>query len=119
MIMEGKENHFHFHPLLTKTIKESSSYYYSHGFSSSQIQVLASACDAFLPSISVDDDDSAADAAALKSYYRFSGGQPPLPDEVRFLFTFSLFQHTLFRLWSKIPLFFAFDDFVNFEGILL
>lgn len=74
--MEGEgSNQYHFHPLLAKTIQERRSY--THGFSSAQIQVVAAACDALLPSsISTSTD------ASLQSFYQSSAAQPPLPDEV-------------------------------------
>lgn len=91
--MEGKESHdhcnHHHHPLLTRARKEG----YSHGFSPSQIQALAAACEAFLPSLPTNNNainneggdshlPAQLDEDVLQYYYKASCSQSPLPDEV-------------------------------------
>lgn len=50
---------------------------YSHGFSHGEMESLASICEAVLPPSSSMEDQT------LQSFYRASGSQPPIPDEVR------------------------------------
>jgi len=68
------------HPLLRGGRRKEKGY--SHGFSTSQMHVLASICDTLFPSIpsnkQVSQDES------LSSFYSTSGSQFPFPDEVLF-----------------------------------
>ncbi|KAM5563383.1 long-chain-alcohol oxidase FAO2-like [Rosa sericea] len=69
--MEGRENSHH--PLL----RGGRSSKFSHGFSAAQIQSLAAMCEALIPPLPLDTDDQ-----ALHSFYKASGSEPPIPDEV-------------------------------------
>lgn len=55
---------------------------YSHGFSSAQIQSLAALCETVFPPLSTDSIPNQK-KPALSSYYKASGSQHPIPDEVR------------------------------------
>ena len=61
---------------------------YSHGFSSSQMQVLTTILDAFIPSLPpsavTDEIRSLNRDDAINSFYRASASQAPIPDEVNF-----------------------------------
>ncbi|OVA11233.1 Glucose-methanol-choline oxidoreductase [Macleaya cordata] len=73
------------HPLLRGGKREN---FYSHGFSSSEIQSLTSICEAFIPPLpletlkvsSINEDQPSLET--LQSFYLSSGAQPPIPDEV-------------------------------------
>lgn len=54
---------------------------YSHGFSSAQIQSLAALCETVFPPLSTDSIPNQK-KPALSSYYKASGSQHPIPDEV-------------------------------------
>lgn len=80
------------HPLLRGGRREGS---YSHGFSSSEIQSLASICGTFIPSLPLESTQlngkEDLPSKTLESFYLASGSQHPIPDEViwyRFLFYF-------------------------------
>ncbi|KAK6161260.1 hypothetical protein DH2020_004641 [Rehmannia glutinosa] len=73
------------HPLLRGGRRETK---YSHGYSTSELETLASICEVLLPPISLsshhnypenDDDQS---NKAIESFYKASGSQYPVPDEV-------------------------------------
>ncbi|KAL6214506.1 hypothetical protein ACLB2K_013940 [Fragaria x ananassa] len=70
--MEDGENSYH--PLLGG-VRSSK---FSHGFSAAQIQSLAAMCGALIPPLSLDDTSD----QALHSFYKASGSEPPIPDEV-------------------------------------
>nr|XP_011459707.1 PREDICTED: long-chain-alcohol oxidase FAO2-like [Fragaria vesca subsp. vesca] len=70
--MEERENSHH--PLLSG-VRSSK---FSHGFSAAQIQSLAAMCEALIPPLSLDDTSD----QALHSFYKASGSEPPIPDEV-------------------------------------
>lgn len=58
---------------------------YSHGLSSGQIQTLAAMCEAFVPPLPADDlskEIPVDKLQAVRSFYRASGSEPPIPDEV-------------------------------------
>ncbi|XP_021281421.1 long-chain-alcohol oxidase FAO2-like [Herrania umbratica] len=75
--MERKETG---HPLLQGGRRRSG---YSHGFSSAQIQSLAAICETFVPPLPLDDEfGDKQDSAALAAFYKASGAEPPVPDEV-------------------------------------
>lgn len=76
--MKGRQSS---HPLLTGAKRREGGY--GHGFSSTQIQSVAAICEALIPPLSwesINKDNP--DDQALRSFYRASGSQPPLPDEV-------------------------------------
>lgn len=76
--MNGRQSS---HPLLRGARRREGGY--GHGFSSTQIQSLAVICEALIPPLSwesINKDNP--DDQALRSFYRASGSQPPLPDEV-------------------------------------
>ncbi|XP_031267666.1 long-chain-alcohol oxidase FAO1 [Pistacia vera] len=69
------------HPLLSGRRKARSNY--SHGFSSAEMQTLATICDTILPSIPLEEkQDHPAGNKALEYFYKASGSQAPIPDEV-------------------------------------
>uniref|UniRef100_A0A5B7BJZ1 Long-chain-alcohol oxidase n=1 Tax=Davidia involucrata TaxID=16924 RepID=A0A5B7BJZ1_DAVIN len=72
--MKGRESH----PLLRGGRKECSSY--SHGFSSSQIQSLSAICEALIPSHVISKEHPP--NQALHYFYKTSGSQSPIPDQV-------------------------------------
>lgn len=56
---------------------------HNHGFSKSEIQSLASICEALIPPLPVDSiPDQPPPDQALLSFFQASGSQPPIPDEV-------------------------------------
>ncbi|XVF72046.1 hypothetical protein PTKIN_Ptkin12aG0089900 [Pterospermum kingtungense] len=59
---------------------------YTHGFSSDQIQSLSGICETFVPPLPLDTTINTkynvADKAALHAFYKASGAEPPVPDEV-------------------------------------
>ncbi|KAF2294918.1 hypothetical protein GH714_027013 [Hevea brasiliensis] len=58
---------------------------YSHGLSSSQIRSLAALCETFIPPLPVDDLNKEIPVnklQAVRSFYKSSGSEPPIPDEV-------------------------------------
>ncbi|KAL5863803.1 hypothetical protein ACOSQ3_001317 [Xanthoceras sorbifolium] len=68
------------HPLLTGGRRVSS---YSHGFSSDQIQSLAAICEILIPPLPLETiTKEFSDDQAIVSFYKASGSQPPIPDEV-------------------------------------
>ncbi|XVF81021.1 hypothetical protein PTKIN_Ptkin15bG0122900 [Pterospermum kingtungense] len=72
------------HPLLRGGRRKSR---YTHGFSSAQIQSLAAICETLVPPLPLDTinhskGSSADQLAALQAFYKASGADPPLPDEV-------------------------------------
>lgn len=70
------------HPLLSGRRKPTSNY--SHGFSSAEMESLASVCDTILPSIPFEEkqDPPAGSNKALEYFYKASASQAPIPDEV-------------------------------------
>ncbi|PIN14303.1 Long-chain-alcohol oxidase [Handroanthus impetiginosus] len=66
------------HPLLKGGRRETK---YSHGFSDSQLQTLASICEVFLPPITVNSDENIPNKP-VQSFYEASGSPYPVPDEV-------------------------------------
>ncbi|PPR94561.1 hypothetical protein GOBAR_AA26107 [Gossypium barbadense] len=64
------------HPLLRGGRRKTT---YTHGFSSAQIRSLAATCEALIPPLPL---DSAHQASSLDAFYKASGAEPPLPDEV-------------------------------------
>ena len=68
------------HPLLRGGRRKEKGY--SHGFSTSQMHVLASICDILFPSILLNKQVSQDES--LSSFYSTSGSQFPFPDEVLF-----------------------------------
>ncbi|KAG9154324.1 hypothetical protein Leryth_000777 [Lithospermum erythrorhizon] len=76
----------HYHPLLCSVKKDGNMKKYGHGFSSSQLQSLSSICEALVPPISLDSasiqEHLTTNKDALETFYKFSGSQPPFPDEV-------------------------------------
>lgn len=67
---------------------------YSHGLSSGQIQTLAAMCEAFVPPLPADDlskEIPVDKLQAVRSFYRASGSEPPIPDEVNLAFNLALF----------------------------
>ncbi|KAL3506165.1 hypothetical protein ACH5RR_031547 [Cinchona calisaya] len=72
------------HPLLKGGRRETK---YSHGFTSSELEALSSICETFLPPLQLDNspeiiekDDQTNEA--IQSFYKSSGSQYPIPDEV-------------------------------------
>ncbi|XP_047325870.1 long-chain-alcohol oxidase FAO2-like [Impatiens glandulifera] len=72
------------HPLLRGgTDEEEKDNSFSHGFSKSQIEVLSSICEAFLPSLPAPSPSSEQQQQqALVSFYHSSASLPPFPDKV-------------------------------------
>ncbi|XP_031376884.1 long-chain-alcohol oxidase FAO2-like [Punica granatum] len=69
------------HPLLRGGRRSSAGY--SHGFSPSQIQALASLCETLIPSLELEAGATKPfNYEAMSSFYKASGSQPPIPDEV-------------------------------------
>ncbi|GMI73542.1 hypothetical protein like AT4G28570 [Hibiscus trionum] len=62
------------HPLLRGGRRKTP---YTHGFSSAQIQSLAAICGALIPPLPPPDQ-----ASSLHAFYKASGAEPPVPDEV-------------------------------------
>ena len=89
--MKETENGPHPHPLLTEARREGRSF--NHGFSKSQIQSLASFCEALIPPLNKENPDD----KPIQSFYTASGSQSPIPDEVNSqiypLFFFVYFFH--------------------------
>ncbi|KAF8392161.1 hypothetical protein HHK36_022503 [Tetracentron sinense] len=71
------------HPLLRGGRRENS---YSHGFSFSEIQSLSAICETLLPPLPLDsiqiNPKENPPTKALQSFYKASGSQKPIPDEV-------------------------------------
>ncbi|KAA8548845.1 hypothetical protein F0562_000529 [Nyssa sinensis] len=71
------------HPLLRGGRREGK---YTHGFSSSQMEALASICEAFLPPLPLNSlevtENGGQTNEAIESFQTASGSQHPLPDEV-------------------------------------
>lgn len=75
--MEGRKGH----PLLRGGRRVSG---YSHGFSSAQIRSLAAICETLIPPLTPETiSKEYSDNQAILSFYKASGSQPPIPDEVR------------------------------------
>ncbi|KAL5561959.1 hypothetical protein UlMin_031706 [Ulmus minor] len=74
--MKETENGPQPHPLLTEARREGRSF--NHGFSKSQIQSLASFCEALIPPLNKENPDD----KPIQSFYTASGSQSPIPDEV-------------------------------------
>ncbi|KAJ4726933.1 Long-chain-alcohol oxidase [Melia azedarach] len=74
--MEGRKGH----PLLRGGRRVSG---YSHGFSSAQIRSLAAICETLIPPLTPETiSKEYSDNQAILSFYKASGSQPPIPDEV-------------------------------------
>ncbi|GFP83381.1 long-chain-alcohol oxidase fao1 [Phtheirospermum japonicum] len=72
------------HPLLRGGRRETK---YSHGYSASELQTLTSICEVFLPSITFNSNENYPKQLdrsnkAVESFYKASGSQYPVPDEV-------------------------------------
>lgn len=68
------------HPLLSRVGREAG---FSHGFSADQIQSLAAMCETLLPPLSPDSiDEDGPRNEAVYSFFRASGSQHPIPDEI-------------------------------------
>lgn len=68
------------HPLLRGGKKAGS---YSHGMSPAQIQSLAAMCETLIPSLPLNSmSKEFCCNEAVCSFYKASGSQPPIPDEV-------------------------------------
>ncbi|XVF32354.1 hypothetical protein REPUB_Repub17cG0074700 [Reevesia pubescens] len=81
--MESKDKTESGHPLLRGGRRKSK---YTHGFSSAQIQSLAAICETLVPSLPLDhtinNNDNSGQQPALHAFYKASGAEPPVPDEV-------------------------------------
>ncbi|PKA65101.1 Long-chain-alcohol oxidase FAO2 [Apostasia shenzhenica] len=82
-VSRGEEKGREGHPLLRGGRKKD----YGHGFSSSQMEVLSAMCEAFIPSLPVEEAQFSSGkgdppSKDLRSFYLASGSQPPVPDEV-------------------------------------
>ena len=60
---------------------------YSHGFSSSELEALTGICEAFIPPLPLNNSPDIVGKdgktkAAIQSFYKSSGAQYPIPDEV-------------------------------------
>ncbi|OMO58799.1 hypothetical protein COLO4_34372 [Corchorus olitorius] len=81
--MEERRESGHGHPLLRGGRRKSS---YSHGFSSAQMNSLSAICETIIPPLSLplplDALNNKEKSAALHAFYKASGADPPLPDEV-------------------------------------
>ncbi|EEF32533.1 electron carrier, putative [Ricinus communis] len=78
--MEPKES---CHPLLRGGIKKVNTY--NHGFSSAQIQTLSAFCETLIPPLPVNNFSNELPfdkQKALLSFYKASGSEQPIPDEV-------------------------------------
>ncbi|CBI37146.3 unnamed protein product, partial [Vitis vinifera] len=75
---ESNREEGHGHPLLRGGWRKGS---YSHGFSSSQIQALASICETLIPPLHLESISKENPPEALYSFYKASGSQFPVPDE--------------------------------------
>ncbi|XP_015968131.1 long-chain-alcohol oxidase FAO2 isoform X2 [Arachis duranensis] len=67
---------------------------YSHGLSSSQMQVMASFCEALLPSLPLNKEQN----HALSAFYSVSGSQAPFPDETAEI----MFKRVMPQAWSLV-----------------
>lgn len=79
------------HPLLRGG--NSDSRFYNHGFSSSEIQSLTSICEALIPplpleTLKVNSTKDPPSLESLQPFYKSSGSQLPIPDEVLTFFFF-------------------------------
>ncbi|KAL6968171.1 long-chain-alcohol oxidase [Sarracenia purpurea var. burkii] len=83
--MEDRRRESYPHPLLRGRRKELRRY--SHGFSSSQIGTLSSACEAIFPPLPFHPlTQEHPPNHPLHSFYQLSGSNPPFPDEAAELF---------------------------------
>ncbi|MED6185048.1 long chain fatty acid oxidase [Stylosanthes scabra] len=84
------------HPLLRGGNKREKGY--SHGLSSSQIQVMASFCEALLPSLPLNKEQDPQNSDALSAFYNVSGSQAPFPDETAEF----MFKRVMPEAWSLV-----------------
>ncbi|RYR52932.1 hypothetical protein Ahy_A06g027789 [Arachis hypogaea] len=80
------------HPLLRGGNRREKGY--SHGLSSSQMQVMASFCEALLPSLPLNKEQN----HALSAFYSVSGSQAPFPDETAEI----MFKRVMPQAWSLV-----------------
>lgn len=72
------------HPLLRGGRRKEKGY--NHGFSTSQMQAMASICEALFPPLPLNKETS--EDKVLSSFYSASASQVPFPDEVPFSVSF-------------------------------
>ncbi|KAK8631048.1 hypothetical protein V6N13_079813 [Hibiscus sabdariffa] len=75
--MEAGNSEIGGHPLLRGGRRKTG---YTHGFSSAQIQSLSAICEALIPPLPL--DSPAHHPSSLHAFYKASGAEPPVPDEV-------------------------------------